>query len=128
MVSADTSVLIRYLTNDDVKKSERFKKYLSGDKKLLISDVVWAETYYTLVSLYKLNQGAVAEKLSVLLANSYVVSNRGIIGATLATLQLYKVSFVDAYIAVTALITTGGKVLSFDRDFDKIAGMKRVEP
>lgn len=48
MIAIDSNVLLRYLLQDDSKQSAKANKLLSGDKKVLVTDVVLAETVWTL--------------------------------------------------------------------------------
>ena len=48
MIAIDTNILLRYLLQDDKSQSAKVNKLFSGDEKLLITDVVLAETIWTL--------------------------------------------------------------------------------
>jgi len=48
MISIDTNVLLRYLLQDDEDQSKKANKLFSGQYKILITDVVLAETMWTL--------------------------------------------------------------------------------
>lgn len=48
MIAIDTNVLLRYLLQDDKRQSAKSNKLLSGAEKILITDVVLAETIWTL--------------------------------------------------------------------------------
>ena len=48
MIAVDTNVLLRYLLNDDPEQSPRAATLFSGEKKILVTDVVLVETIWTL--------------------------------------------------------------------------------
>lgn len=48
MIAVDTNVLLRYLLADDPGQFNRAKKLIAGHKPALITDVVLAETVWTL--------------------------------------------------------------------------------
>jgi len=48
MIAVDTNVLLRYLLQDDKKQSEKADTLMTGDKKVLVTDVVLVETVWTL--------------------------------------------------------------------------------
>jgi len=48
MISIDTNVLLRYLLQDDEAQSKKANKLFSGQDKILITDIVLAETMWTL--------------------------------------------------------------------------------
>ena len=57
MISIDTNVLLRYLLQDDTKQSPKANIIMASDEKILITDVVLAETVWTLKGKkYKLSK------------------------------------------------------------------------
>ena len=123
----DTDVIIRYLTNDDPRKADRFKTFLSSGKKAQLTDVTFAEVYWTLISFYKVKNQEVLSMLEALIASPAISANVTVLGTTIEILREHNISFIDAYTAASAK-QSDKTVLSFDRDFDKIGGIKRIEP
>lgn len=123
----DTDVIIRYLTNDDPKKAERFARFLQLEGKGMLTDVTFAEVYWTCTSFYKIHKEKVLSMLEALINEPVISSNIQILSRTIDILRRHTISFVDAYTSATAL-NSDKIILSFDHDFDKIVGIKRVEP
>jgi len=48
MIAIDTNVLLRYLLEDDVEQFEKAVRLISGQQKVLVTDVVLVETIWTL--------------------------------------------------------------------------------
>jgi len=48
MIAVDTNVLLRYLLEDDKSQARKSEALIQGDEKVLITDVVLAETVWTL--------------------------------------------------------------------------------
>jgi predicted nucleic-acid-binding protein len=48
MIAIDTNVLLRYLLEDDAEQFEKAVRLISGQQKVLITDVVLVETIWTL--------------------------------------------------------------------------------
>lgn len=48
MIAVDTNVLLRRLLDDDVVQTERARRLVEGAREVLITDVVLAETIWTL--------------------------------------------------------------------------------
>src|SRR3989344_8511098 len=128
MVTLDTNIIIRYLTGDDQKKAKSFRSYLAKGGDLLLTDVTVAECFFVLTRLYKFSVVEIAPKLLSLTKHRQVICHKKLLNQTFQTCLKVNVGFVDAYTATTALESTGGRVLSFDEDFDRTAGIKRVEP
>ncbi len=129
----DTNIFLRFLLKDDRKKAERCKKLFEKAKRgkiqIFTSDLVIAEVVWTLESFYKLGKKEVSEKVKRLLT----LENLGIPGASLLieALVIYEeknVDFIDAYNYI--LMLNGGieGIASYDKDFDKLYGIKRQEP
>jgi len=131
----DTDVIIRLLTQDDLKKQEEaaklFEAVKAGRVKLAAPDAVIADAVYVLSSprLYNLPRSDVHELLSPLVRlPGFKVENRA---AVLRALELYAstmVDFSDALI-VAAMEQAGSKTLySYDTHFDRLQGITRMEP
>lgn len=124
----DTDVIIRFVTRDDEGKAERFEKYLVSKKPIIITDITCAEVYWTLRFFYKSKKVGVLNALESLINTSNVSSNYEVLSQAIATLRNHNTSFGDAYIASFAKTKGKGEVLSFDRGFNKLPGIKRKEP
>ena len=48
MIAIDTNVLLRYLLEDDAEQFEKVVRLISGQQKVLVTDVVLVETIWTL--------------------------------------------------------------------------------
>lgn len=124
----DTDILIRYLTNDDPFKAKRFEEYLKSGKKIALTDVSFAEIYWTLRSFYKFPKKKILIVLEALIEHKSISSNKKILNKVLDILKRHSLSFIDAYNASFALLENEGKILSFDKGFDKIRTIQRFEP
>ncbi len=61
MIAVDTNVLLRYLLNDDAAQADIAASLIKGGDMVLITDVVLAETLWTLSGKkYRLNKDQVA--------------------------------------------------------------------
>lgn len=69
MIAIDTNVVLRYLLNDDKVQSQKAASLVKRHKRILITDVVLAETVWTLKGRkYKLDQSAISDVLNALFA------------------------------------------------------------
>lgn len=124
----DASVVIRFLVNDDPLKAEKFEKFLTSKRKGTLSDVTVAEILWTLKSFYKVEKQALIDSLKILLSRRGIICDKRLLLNALSFYENYNVSFIDAYVSAVAIKNKSKKVLSFDKDFDKIKGIKRIEP
>ena len=132
----DANIFVRYITLDDPEKAEAclglFERVSLGEEEVLISEVVVAEVVYVLssLSLYRMRPPEISLRLRALLG----LRGIRIAGKTrcLRALELYGANpflgFEDA-LAVAYMEDEGiGELYSYDRDFDRVAGIARVEP
>jgi predicted nucleic acid-binding protein len=124
----DTDVIIRFVTNDDEGKAGRVEKMLKSKKKIELLDVTVAEIYWVLRSYYEFRKAKIVEVLRSLVGYKKVKCNREVLSECLKILEETNTSFVDAYVAAWAKTKDDGKVMSFDKGFDKLEGIKQIEP
>ncbi|HEY5992374.1 MAG TPA: PIN domain-containing protein [Candidatus Udaeobacter sp.] len=128
----DTNVIVRFLTGDHPTHSPRSRKLFAraaaGDVTLVVTDLALAETAWVLQSFYSLDRDAIAAALKDLIESTGIeVQNKARLLSALRNFAQTNVNFVDAYHAAIAAAESVG-IASFDRDFDQLAGVKRVEP
>lgn len=124
----DSDVIIRFLTNDDLAKAKKFQDALLSKQKFTLTDVTFAEVYWTLRSFYKFTKPKIINCLQALIIMPSIICSRGLLENTLRLLQSRNISFIDAYTASFATVKETGEILSYDRGFDKIPGISRREP
>lgn len=131
----DTDVIIRLLTRDDVRKQAQaaalFKQVETGTLALEAPDTVIADAVYVLASprLYARSRVEIQAMLTPLvrLAGFRVRQKR----ALLRALEIYgttHLGFGDAMILSTIERRGSQTLYSYDRGFDHIRGITRVEP
>jgi len=128
----DSNIILRFLTNDVPEKAERCEELLKrveeGKESVEIPLLVIAEIIYVLEKVYKESKTKIYSLLEpILKLRKVYIHNKKIL---LKALELYakrKIDFTDAWLSVYA----GEKksaIYSYDKDFDKIKSIKRVEP
>lgn len=134
-VAVDTDVVIRLLTGDDPEKQRRaaalFESAGRGEVELAIPSTVVADAVFVLVSprLYALDRHAAAQMLlSLITLPGVEPEHRDRTLEALATFAESNVDFGDAYLAAFARELPEPAVYSFDKDFDKLSGIRRLEP
>ncbi len=129
----DTNIFIRYLTADDPVKYERcrtlFKKALNGEIALLTSDMVIAELIWTLQSFYRVPKKDVVEKINIIINTPFIfIPNRELLSEALLLYSRKNIDYIDAYNAVFMKHHKTKKIFSYDKDFDVVEGIERIEP
>ena len=133
----DTNVILRYLTGDDEAKAadcyRLFQRVQQGEEELFTSETVVSETAYVLSSSrlpYQLTHEEIRERfLPILTLRGIRLPQKQV---CLNALDIYAASpffdFEDA-LAVAHMEHAGvTEIISYDRDFDRVPGIERVEP
>ena len=129
----DTNIFLRYLTKDDLLKYDRsreiFKQGMEDKIALATSGMVIAELIWTLSSYYRIPKADVIEKVSIIVSTeSLYIPDKNIIADALILYSRKNIDYIDAYNAVFMKYHGVDEIYSYDRDFDAIEGVTRVEP
>ena len=137
MTFLDTNVILRYLIRDDDAKAqacyELFRRAQKGEEELTTCEAIVAEAVYVLSSPrlpYRLNHEEIrARLLPILTLRGLKLPHKRV---CLRALDLHASSgfldFEDA-LAVAHMERRGiAEIVSYDRDFDRVAGVRRTEP
>jgi uncharacterized protein len=129
----DTNVILRHLLADHPEQSPRATAYLArvegGELQVHLADTVIFEVVFTLERFYRQPKALIRDALLPLIEMPGVVlpGKRRFrqVFDWYVTLDL---PFADAYHAVLARSLKSNEVVSFDRHFDRIPGIRRVQP
>lgn len=130
----DTNVLVRLVLNDESLHSQRSIEFFAqlelGLARAQTTHTVVFEAVFVLQSFYEIHRDKIRDVLLPLLGyDNLVIPQRSIYPEVF---DLYtsrrKLSFADCFHAVLAREYGTGEIISFDRGFDRIAGITRLEP
>lgn len=131
----DANVFVRFVARDIEDQSQRaaalFQKIDEGKITAFVPPIAIFECVFTLSSprLYHLPREQIVGILQTLLrAPQIKTTNKNVL---LDALDLYlgtPLPFADCYIAATMRHAGSNTIYSFDKDFDKVPGIKRLEP
>lgn len=129
----DTNIILRHLLADDPDQSPRATAYLHrverGEIRVRTADTVIFEVVFTLQRQYHHGKQAIRDAVLPLLGLAGIV----LPGKRRFTkvFDLYAghgLSFADAYHAVIMQQHKLTEIVTFDRGFDSVPGISRVEP
>jgi len=133
----DANIFIRLITRDDPSKAsaclQLFQRLRQGREEATTSEAVIAEIVYVLVSTrqpYRLARTDIRARLMPLLrVRGLRLPERGALIRALEVFELYDdLDFEDA-LTVARMEGVGIEELqSYDRGFDVVSGIRRVEP
>lgn len=131
----DTNILIRYLTRDDPEKAARayalLREVEQNRRLVTTTEAVLAEVVYVLSStaLYNVARPVIRQRLTDILALPGLrLANKSVYRRALDLYASVNLDFTDCLIVARMEHAKLTDVLSFDRGFEKIPGITRVEP
>ncbi len=133
----DTNVLLRYLTGDDAVKAqasfELLQRVDAGEEEMTTSETVIAEVFYVLTrgrSGYRVDRVELAERVKPIVgARGLDLPDKNVVLRALDVYEEYSsLDFEDA-LSVAHMESRGiSEIVSYDRGFDGVEGVVRVEP
>jgi uncharacterized protein len=133
----DTNVLLRYLaqsvTAEDQRKAERARDLLlrveRGEERVTTSPVVIFETVFTLHRSYRVPRDEIRDRVSEILSlRGLHLPGKRLFLQALSYFAQTNLSFGDAYNVVVMQAQGISEIYSWDRDFDRVPGITRLEP
>lgn len=122
MISIDTNILVRFLTQDDKEQCRKidhlFQKCKKSGEIIYVSDLVIIETVWVLESAYKLKKAEVIAAVEKVLLAAFLDFED--LSLLLRTQELYlagKADLSDYYIQCKAQKAGCTQLLSFDKAF-----------
>ena len=129
----DTNIFLRYFTRDDEKKAGEVLKLLKrverNEEKVLTSPLVIFETIFTLETYYKIERKEIKKLLQPILnLRGLKLDFKDVFESALELYSKKKISFADAFNTCFIRGQQIKEIYSFDEEFDKIEGIKRIIP
>lgn len=128
----DANVIIRYLTEDIPQQADKVEQRLlqakEGKLYVAITSFIIVEVLFILQSWYKLTKGEAITKLQTFISPNFIKVERK--KSILEAFEFYKEKNIDFVDLLNFAIAKEdkAKILSFDKDFDKLTPKLRVEP
>jgi len=128
----DTNVFLRFLTGDHARMAADSRRLIeraaAGELLLQTSHLALAEIVWTLDTQYGVSREGIAGMLRDLLGlQSLRVDQKEMLREVVDLYESTNVDFIDAYHAVDVRRRGIDRVVSYDKDFDRL-GVSRVEP
>ena len=129
----DANVFIRFLIKDDHKKADDARKLFElieqGKIKAETSVIVLAEIVWVLHSFCRVEKKEISEYISLLVdLKNLLIKDKEIINRAVEIFKNHNIDFIDAFCASLAMKNKIKYICSYEKDFDRIEGVKRIEP
>lgn len=133
-VFVDTNVLLRFLLGDHENHSPRahafFESARDGSSQLWCSSTVVFEVVFILERNLKKTRSEVGAAVSMLVRSPMIriQDSDGIYAAAQLYVKHPQLSFADCFHAALALESASRTIATFDKEFDRVEGLIRIEP
>lgn len=129
----DTNIILRHLLQDHADHSPRATAYLGRverrEVRVRTSDAVVLEAVFTLQRHYGRGKAEIRDALLPLLElPGIVLPGKGRLPRIFELYIELNLPFADAYHAALIEHLRLEEIVSFDRDFDRVEGLRRIEP
>lgn len=126
----DTSVVVRFLTNDDTVKAAAVRAYLAtaAEASLLFPDVAVAEMAFVLLRVYRWPRGSVADALRAVSNHQAIVVPGRELWLDVADDLERGQGLIDAYLLRTAERGSIATILTYDADLRPMHGVRCAQP
>ncbi len=129
----DANIILRFLTNDEPVMAKRcqdlLKKAEANLEAVFLPDIILSDIIWTLEKFYKKHKAEIkALILPIIGLRGIRCQSKDRIRKALTIYTDNNVDWTDALVASWMLSGKQKEFYSFDQDFDKIEGIKRVTP
>ncbi len=129
----DANIILRFLTNDIPDKAAACEALLlrveAGKEEVYLPDLAIADIVWTLEKFYRVEKNRIREMMTpILAAEGLICSSKGQVLSALAIYTKWNIDWTDAFIAAQMKESGRNEIYSYDRDFDKLSEVARIEP
>ncbi len=129
----DTNIFIRFLTDDVPEKAdaceEIFKKAVEKQEALFTTELVIAEIVWVLESFYELPKNEVQDKVEKILNTpNLTCPHKDLILSALILYGEENIDYIDAYNALILKEKGIEELYSYDKHYNRISWLTRLEP
>lgn len=111
------------------EKSDKCLRLLKSNENLYTSWLVVGEFEWVLRSVYELEKPEIAKLIgSVINLSSLEIPDKKLVAQALRLFESLRLDWTDCLNVVLSRNLGVGGVYSYDHDFDKFSGIKRLEP
>lgn len=129
----DANIIVRILRNDHSIQSPASVVLLTriekGLEKVFLPEIVLCDVVWTLRSVYKVPMADIRSALSYLLSiDGFVMHRKHLVVLALDKAATLNIDFSDALITAEMISEGYQELYSYDKDFNRVSQIKRLEP
>jgi len=129
----DANVILRFLLDEPPEQAERcqalFARLQAGEEEVYLPEVGLSDVVWTLQSFYRWPRERIARfAYDVTSLRGTRMARKSLVRDAIHLYAEHRIDFSDALIAAEMLHGGYVEIYSYDRDFDRVIGVERVEP
>lgn len=129
----DTNILLRFITAAPAEQAVQARNLFAAaereEVRLILDEIIVAETVWVLSSFYKFDKREIKEVMLPILTNEGIeLSNKRDILLALTLYADMNVDFADALVSVHMSRSGVPDIVTYDKHFDRLPGVNRVSP
>ncbi len=129
----DANIILRFLIGEPPDQAERcgalFARLQTGEEAVYLPEVAFSDVIWTLQSFYRWPREQIARFAHDLISlRGIKMARKSLVRDALNAYSEHRIDFSDALIAAKMMRGGRAEIYSYDRDFDRVAGVKRIEP
>lgn len=133
MIFIDSNIFLRYFERDDelaYRKIERFfAGIVNGNITGISTSPVIAEVVWVLKKFYNWEKEEIYNNINLILRTPNIIfKERTILLEAISVYKERNISFIDAYNYSFMKANKVVEICSFDKDFDKLPDVRRLDP
>jgi predicted nucleic-acid-binding protein len=129
----DANVILRFLLGEPPEQADRcqalFARLQAGEEEVYLPEVALSDVVWTLQSFYRWPRERIARFAHDVISLTDIRMNRkSLVRDALHFYVEQRIDFSDALITAEMLHGGYAEIYSYDRDFDRMTEVERVEP
>ena len=122
----DANIILRYLLGDP--EADSVERIFKQQKEIYVADIVIAEVIWIFTTFYKWRKDKFIPKIKSFLSPDFIKADKKLLNEALDIFEKYNIDYIDAYLISLMEKKKVQSIYSFDRDFDKVQSVRRIEP
>ena len=122
----DANIILRYLLDDP--EADSVERIFKKQKEIYVADIVIAEVIWTFTTFYKWRKDRFIPKIKSFLSPGFIKADKKMLNEALDIFEKYNIDYIDANLISLMEKRKIKSIYSFDRHFDKIQDIRRIEP
>jgi predicted nucleic-acid-binding protein len=133
MIFLDSNIFIKYFQGKEEHYSEKlevfFNNIVGGKIISFINSMVIAEIIWVLDRVYSWNKDEICDNIDFILNTPNIkIKERNILAEAIKIFRKNNIDFIDSYNYAYIKNLKSNQIYSYDKDFEKLSDIQRLDP